>query len=149
MTYASRGRSLIEILLATTLVCFLVGFVCVLCWGNWFRARQAQERQRQRRLDQQMKQQHRNNNTGGMQPLYADGHLTRGQFDPHNYSPRSNTSSNNSSQGGTGGGGGQYDSLLGNNDPVHRRPVSNGGGRDEDLFLPSSTHPQNTGFGGG
>jgi len=31
-------------------VTFLVGFITVLCIGNYFRAKRAQERQRQRRL---------------------------------------------------------------------------------------------------
>jgi len=32
---------------------FLVGFITVLCIGNYFRAKRAQERQRQRRLNKQ------------------------------------------------------------------------------------------------
>ena len=35
---------------AVCFVCFLVGFITVLCIGNYFRAKRAQERQRQRRL---------------------------------------------------------------------------------------------------
>jgi len=31
-------------------VTFLIGFITVLCIGNYFRAKRAQERQRQRRL---------------------------------------------------------------------------------------------------
>lgn len=61
MTYASRGRSFIEVLLATVLLCFLLGFVCVLCWGNWFRAKQAQERQlynRRKKQEQEQVEQH-------------------------------------------------------------------------------------------
>ncbi|GAX20052.1 hypothetical protein FisN_1Lu473 [Fistulifera solaris] len=50
MTYRSRGRSLIEVILAIAFVTFLVGFITVLCIGNYFRAKRAQERQRQRRL---------------------------------------------------------------------------------------------------
>mmetsp|Transcript_24853 Transcript_24853/g.71867 ORF Transcript_24853/g.71867 Transcript_24853/m.71867 type:complete len:159 (+) Transcript_24853:259-735(+) len=50
MTYRSRGRSTIEIIVAVTFVGFLTGFVVVLCIGNYFRAKRAQERQRQRRL---------------------------------------------------------------------------------------------------
>mmetsp|Transcript_21899 Transcript_21899/g.51644 ORF Transcript_21899/g.51644 Transcript_21899/m.51644 type:complete len:125 (-) Transcript_21899:361-735(-) len=50
MTYRSRGRSLIEVVLAVCFVVFLVGFITVLCIGNYFRAKRAQERQRQRRL---------------------------------------------------------------------------------------------------
>jgi len=53
MTYRSRGRSLIELVLAVTFVGFLVGFVAVLCVGNYFRAKRAAERQRQRRLEKQ------------------------------------------------------------------------------------------------
>mmetsp|Transcript_21610 Transcript_21610/g.45107 ORF Transcript_21610/g.45107 Transcript_21610/m.45107 type:complete len:82 (-) Transcript_21610:314-559(-) len=50
MTYRSRGRSLIEVIIAVLFVSFLVGFITVLCIGNYFRAKRAQERQRQRRL---------------------------------------------------------------------------------------------------
>ena len=50
MTYRSRGRSTIEIIVAVTFVGFLTGFVVVLCIGNYFRAKRAQERQSQRRL---------------------------------------------------------------------------------------------------
>jgi hypothetical protein len=35
---------------AVCFVIFLVGFITVLCIGNYFRAKRAQERQRQRRL---------------------------------------------------------------------------------------------------
>jgi hypothetical protein len=52
MTYISRGRSLTEVLIAVTLLCFVLGFVAVLCIGNFYRARRAMERQRQRRLAQ-------------------------------------------------------------------------------------------------
>ena len=50
MTYKSRDRSLTEVLIAVVFVCFFVGFVAVLCIGNYYRARRAMERQRQRRL---------------------------------------------------------------------------------------------------
>lgn len=78
MTYRSRGRSTIEVIFVSRFVCrprspffvvflfsfrmfsspfqaccfviFLVGFITVLCIGNYFRAKRAQERQRQRRL---------------------------------------------------------------------------------------------------
>mmetsp|Transcript_18258 Transcript_18258/g.27271 ORF Transcript_18258/g.27271 Transcript_18258/m.27271 type:complete len:110 (-) Transcript_18258:468-797(-) len=50
MTYRSRGRSIFEVILAVCFVAFLVGFITVLCIGNYFRAKRAQERQRQRRL---------------------------------------------------------------------------------------------------
>lgn len=49
MTY-SRGRSLTEVLIAVVCVCFLLGFVAVLCIGNYYRAKKAMERQKQRRL---------------------------------------------------------------------------------------------------
>ncbi len=39
-----------EVLIAVTLVCFVLGFVAVLCIGNFYRAKRAMERQRQRRL---------------------------------------------------------------------------------------------------
>mmetsp|Transcript_23548 Transcript_23548/g.29679 ORF Transcript_23548/g.29679 Transcript_23548/m.29679 type:complete len:99 (-) Transcript_23548:237-533(-) len=50
MTYSSRGRSVFEVILAVCFVGFLVGFITVLCIGNYFRAKRAQERQRQRRI---------------------------------------------------------------------------------------------------
>lgn len=50
MTYRSRGRSVLEVIIAVCFTGFLVGFITVLCIGNYFRAKRAQERQRQRRL---------------------------------------------------------------------------------------------------
>ena len=50
MTYSSRGRSLAETLFAVILGGFLVGFILVLCVGNYYRAKRAMERQRQKRL---------------------------------------------------------------------------------------------------
>jgi hypothetical protein len=50
MTYISRGRTLAEVIVAVVVVCFLLGFVTVLCIGNFYRAKSAMERQRQRRL---------------------------------------------------------------------------------------------------
>mmetsp|Transcript_1979 Transcript_1979/g.4368 ORF Transcript_1979/g.4368 Transcript_1979/m.4368 type:complete len:118 (-) Transcript_1979:46-399(-) len=50
MSYKSRNRSLTEVLAAVVFVCFFVGFVTVLCIGNYYRAKRAMERQRQRRL---------------------------------------------------------------------------------------------------
>ena len=50
MTYKSRDRSLTEVLIAVVFVCFFVGFITVLCVGNYYRAKRAMERQRQRRL---------------------------------------------------------------------------------------------------
>lgn len=50
MTYSSRGRSLTELIIAVVFIGFLTGFVAVLCIGNYFRAKRAMERQRQRRL---------------------------------------------------------------------------------------------------
>jgi len=50
MTYKSRDRSLTEVLIAVVFVCFFVGFIAVLCIGNYYRAKRAMERQRQRRL---------------------------------------------------------------------------------------------------
>jgi len=49
MTFAS-GRSVAEVIGAVILVGFVTGFVAVLCIGNYFRAKKAMERQRQRRL---------------------------------------------------------------------------------------------------
>jgi hypothetical protein len=40
----------VVVLQAVAFVTFLVGFITVLCIGNYFRAKRAQERQRQRRL---------------------------------------------------------------------------------------------------
>lgn len=50
MTYNSRGRSIAEVIVAAIFIGFLTGFVAVLCIGNYFRAKKAMERQRQRRL---------------------------------------------------------------------------------------------------
>ena len=43
-------QCLAVLLQAICFVTFLVGFITVLCIGNYFRAKRAQERQRQRRL---------------------------------------------------------------------------------------------------
>lgn len=40
-----------EVIIAVTFVGFLTGFVAVLCIGNYYRAKRAMERQRQRRLE--------------------------------------------------------------------------------------------------
>ncbi|KAL7442161.1 hypothetical protein ACHAXH_007286 [Discostella pseudostelligera] len=53
MTYQSNERKIYEVVLAICFVAFLVGFITVLCIGNYFRAKRAQERQRQRRLAKQ------------------------------------------------------------------------------------------------
>jgi len=50
MTYHAYGRSVMEVIVAAIIVGFLTGFVAVLCIGNYFRAKKAMERQRQRRL---------------------------------------------------------------------------------------------------
>ncbi|GKY94098.1 hypothetical protein MPSEU_000376200 [Mayamaea pseudoterrestris] len=50
MSHTSRGRSINEIIAVTIFVCFIVGFVTVLCIGNFYRAKRAMERQRQKRL---------------------------------------------------------------------------------------------------
>ena len=42
--------NIIDLQQAICFVVFLVGFITVLCIGNYFRAKRAQERQRQRRL---------------------------------------------------------------------------------------------------
>jgi len=67
MTYRARGRSLIEVVLAVCFVVFLVGFITVLCIGNYFRAKRAQERQRQRRLAKLAA----SNNAAAAQGMYA------------------------------------------------------------------------------
>mmetsp|Transcript_14975 Transcript_14975/g.21359 ORF Transcript_14975/g.21359 Transcript_14975/m.21359 type:complete len:110 (+) Transcript_14975:190-519(+) len=57
MTYRSRGRTIFELVVAFAFTAFLIGFIAVLCIGNYFRAKRAQERQRQRRLTKQGAQQ--------------------------------------------------------------------------------------------
>ena len=86
----SRNRSLAEVLIAVTLVCFLLGFVAVLCIGNYYRARKAMERQRQKRLAR----------LSGQSGAVAE-----------DYSPRS-TYSGASSRSGGGSGGEQRNALL-------------------------------------
>jgi hypothetical protein len=44
-------RSMTEVIIAVVFVGFLTGFVTVLCIGNYYRAKIAMERQRQRRLE--------------------------------------------------------------------------------------------------
>lgn len=52
---------------AICFVVFLVGFITVLCVGNYFRAKRAQERQRQRRLTKLAA----SNNAATAQGMYA------------------------------------------------------------------------------
>eukprot|EP00934_Nitzschia_sp_Nitz4_P009003 Nitzschia sp. Nitz4//scaffold56_size114212//40843//41213//NITZ4_003942-RA/size114212-processed-gene-0.60-mRNA-1//-1//CDS//3329554682//8993//frame0 len=47
---AYRNRTLVERVFVACFFVFLVGFITVLCVGNYCRAKRAQERQRQRRL---------------------------------------------------------------------------------------------------
>jgi hypothetical protein len=46
-----------ELVFATTFAGFLIGFVAVLCVGNYYRAKRAADRQRLRRLEKQEQQQ--------------------------------------------------------------------------------------------
>ena len=50
MTYRSRGRSTIEMVLSIGFSAFLFCFIAVLCVGNYLRASRAGERQRHRRI---------------------------------------------------------------------------------------------------
>jgi type II secretory pathway pseudopilin PulG len=61
--HVRRERSLLELIFATFLVAFLVGFVCVLCMGNYFRAKRAMERQRELRRRRLAMQQERGGHT--------------------------------------------------------------------------------------
>lgn len=81
MTYRSRGRSIIEVIIAVTFVSFLVGFIAVLCIGNYFRAKRAMERQAQRRKERDLmmmnthsrsgKNNTRNSHVGGLATSYS------------------------------------------------------------------------------
>mmetsp|Transcript_1620 Transcript_1620/g.4440 ORF Transcript_1620/g.4440 Transcript_1620/m.4440 type:complete len:92 (+) Transcript_1620:456-731(+) len=68
MTYRSKGRHIVELIIAICFCAFLVGFITILCIGNYFRAKRAQERQRQRRL---AKLAAANNNPNGPPGMYA------------------------------------------------------------------------------
>jgi hypothetical protein len=50
MTYQSPGRSMFVLILAAVFVGFSTGFLLVLCFSNYFRAKRAMDRQRQKRL---------------------------------------------------------------------------------------------------
>ena len=67
-----------EIIVAVVFVGFLTGFVTVLCIGNYFRAKRAQERQRQRRLANILTSSH------AAQAAFNDGHHHRlaGELSP-------------------------------------------------------------------
>ena len=65
---------------------FLVGFITVLCIGNYFRAKRAQERQRQRRLAklaQQNNNQGRSSSHGGYDNSVAGDTTVTGYEAPH------------------------------------------------------------------
>jgi hypothetical protein len=98
MTYHARGRSITEVIIAVIFVGFLTGFVAVLCIGNYFRAKRAVERQRQRRLA-------RLSNGGS------------GYID----SPRSHYSS--ATSGGSPQSGDEYQHLLSKTPDLPRRRV--------------------------
>lgn len=104
MTYKSRGRSVFEVAVAVTFVGFLTGFVAVLCIGNYYRAKRAMERQRERRMARQA-------------GLLENPYETQLSDSPRsNYSGSSGTYSNNDKGGGGGGGGyGEQQHLLRNN----------------------------------
>ena len=94
-------------IIAAVLIGFLTGFVAVLCIGNYFRAKRAMERQKQRRLARLS-----NNNGNG----YIDS----------KYSPKSHHSSATSG-GSTRSGGDENQHLLGSPDLMsRRRPVEEG-----------------------
>jgi hypothetical protein len=106
MTYSSRGRSIIELIVAAVFIGFLTGFVMVLCIGNYFRAKQAAERQRQRRL----------------------ARLSQGATD----SPRSHFSS--STSGGSTTATDERQHLLARPPEVPRRRNNEGAGADLLVF---------------
>ena len=61
---------------------FLIGFITVLCIGNYFRAKRAQERQRQRRLAKIA------NAGGGAEPAYApDSYAPGGGYEAPQHMP--------------------------------------------------------------
>lgn len=78
MTYNSRGRSLTEVIVAVGLVSFLIGFVAVLCVGNYYRAKQAMERQKHKRLARLSG--HRGNGVVGIDSPRSDKSTTSTQF---------------------------------------------------------------------
>mmetsp|Transcript_2244 Transcript_2244/g.3426 ORF Transcript_2244/g.3426 Transcript_2244/m.3426 type:complete len:98 (-) Transcript_2244:245-538(-) len=86
MTYRSRGRSIFEVIVAVCFVGFLVGFITVLCIGNYFRAKRAQERQRQRRIAkiaQQNSNNGRSSSQGGYSASVAGDTTVSGYEAPH------------------------------------------------------------------
>lgn len=99
-----------EVVIAAVCVGFLTGFVAVLCIGNYFRAKRAMERQRQRRLA------HLANGGNG----YVD-------------SPRSHYSSSGTSGGSTTEGDDENQLLLHKTSDIMRRRL--GEYEDYDLFL--------------
>jgi hypothetical protein len=114
-----------EVLIAVTFVCFLLGFMAVLCIGNYYRARRAMERQRQRRLAQLATS---HGGTGGVigaespkSILSGATNSSSGQSDEQ----RQLLGSAYSGGAGRGGGGGIY-----NPGEPRRRNVEEGGGGD-------------------
>lgn len=66
-----------EVVLAICFVAFLVGFITVLCIGNYFRAKRAQERQRQRREAKQAASVSASGQHKGTAPEYEAPNLTQ------------------------------------------------------------------------
>mmetsp|Transcript_15767 Transcript_15767/g.34276 ORF Transcript_15767/g.34276 Transcript_15767/m.34276 type:complete len:168 (+) Transcript_15767:182-685(+) len=116
MTYRSRGRSMIEVAVAVTFVGFLTGFVVVLCVGNYFRAKRAQERQRQRRLANHFGSE-QDGGGGGALPdsprsQYSATSSAYTDEGPEHQHPLHQRKIGQSASKGVGGGGGIHSSLY-------------------------------------
>ena len=121
MTYQSRGRSVAEVILAAVVVGFLTGFVAVLCIGNYYRAKKAMERQRQRRLARL------SNGAGRMEEISFTG------------SPAHSSSANS---GGSSTVTDERQHLLPKPPELPRRRNNNNSNNNEDLLVFSATEQQ-------
>lgn len=101
MTYHSRGRSLTEVITAVVFSCFLIGFIGVLCIGNYFRAKRAMVRQKERRMA-------RRNAAGIAFPLH---HHDGADMSPGRESAGGVTSTSSSPRSSATSGGGSDEHL--------------------------------------
>lgn len=104
MTY-SRGRSLTEVLIVVVCVCFLLGFVAVLCIGNYYRAKMAMERQKQRRLARLSGQSGAIGVTGFDEETNSPQSIISGSSSTHSGGEQGNPLLGGAGFGASGGGG--------------------------------------------
>ena len=133
--------------MAVTFVGFLTGFVVVLCIGNYFRAKRAQERQRQRRLAKENGGYHYDASPDSPRSEYSaasSAYMDEGPERQHLLSLHQRKhvlQSKNKNSSSTAGGGGLYRTQQLN--PQYRAPDSDGGETADLLMIPEEDNARN------